>query len=846
MNTRTSLHQVFSFTIFLLLCFETLFAQPADNSLYYNGVDEYTTLDNPVGLQLPNYSITLWFYAENNSRSLVTRGTAQGANNLRTFELYGDNGVLKLFLNSNGGAGVTHTIGVFGLNQWNYVAITKMDSIISTVLNGKNIQQDTLNFVPDVTTYDWHIGGNGAHTFQGRLDELHIWTYAREIDLIQDKMHATYTYWSNLNAAYNFNQSTGTTLPDTDSPAENGTNINMDNTNWVSSYVPMGNATSRSQRNQRGIWQATATDNPLDSDGFYLNVDTPLTETNYATYGHDNADLLNAVVDVDLPVGTQKRYKQIWYIDEQGTVTANITFDLNKIWGPSIAPLQASAYVLLFRNSTNGIFSIISTNASMVGSSKITFNNIAIQDGYFTLGTSDEINSPLESTLVEGQSYFGANNYVEYIPGNLPIIIGAPHAGSLIPSHLPIILDRGTDGGTLQSSLMIMDSILLATNGCRPHLIINHLHPKLFVCTGEMIEASGLHSETNQAWFDFNNFIEIAKTKVTNDWGKGHYFEMHTTARPRNQIGLGLDATDLSLSNAALATIASQSTVHHLCTVGGANFLEVVKGDTCLGSLLEAEGWNSSPSYADPQPLAPFFYAGKNTWRHGSNTFGTIDATHIESSAAYINSTSNRPNYSGDLATAMLTFMETFYNFNFDCSVLPIELLDFQAHFIEHQNHIRLDWTTLSEINNSHFIVEKSYNAKDWTYLGLIYSAGNTTTQKDYSIFDTEVLAGSIHYYRLQQVDFDGNFTYSPIRAVQLRYQANQKIEVFPNPIHAGDKINFTNPSELSDVALYSITGFEIEFDLNGQIPYHLPPGIYVLKIKLQAGGFEYKKLFIK
>ncbi|MFN0201126.1 MAG: T9SS type A sorting domain-containing protein, partial [Bacteroidia bacterium] len=682
--------------------------------------------------------------------------------------------------------------------------------------------------------------------FHGRLDELHIWTYAREIDLMRDKMHSTYLNWTNLTGAYNFNQLAGVTLPDTDAPAENGTNINMDNSNWLTSYVPMGNSTSRNTRNQRGIWQTTGTNDALDSDGFYLSVNVPLTETNYATYGHDNDLFLNAVVNTDLPVGVQKRYKEVWYIDEQGAVTANLTFDLNKIWGPAITASQAANYVLLYRNGINGAFSVFPSVASLTSSTKITFNNIALQDGYFTLGTSDEINSPLEAALVVGQSYFGANNYVEYIPGNLPIIIGAPHAGSLIPAHLPTILERLTDGGTYQASLMVRDSIMLATNGCQAHVIINHLHPKLFVCTGEMVEASGLHPEVNQAWFDFNNFIEIAKTKANDGWGKGHYFEMHTTARPRNQIGLGLDTNDLSQPDATIATMANQSTVKHLCTTGGANFLEVVKGDTCLGSLLEAKGWNSSPSYADPQPAAPFFYAGKNTWRHGSNAFGVIDATHIESSGAYINSNANRANYSGDVAQAMLTFMETFYDVNFSCAPLPIDLLNFRAYLLEPQNAIRLAWTTVSEINNSHFIVEKSYNSQDWTKLGLVYSQGNTTEQKQYALIDNDLAADAIHYYRLKQVDIEGKFTYSPIQSVKLGNASPQKVEIFPNPIVAGDNINFTHQDQIERISLYSLAGFEIATENNKQIYSHLPCGIYLLKIKLVSGGVETKKLVIK
>ncbi len=36
-----------------------------------------------------------------------------------------------------------------------------------------------------------------------------------------------------------------------------------------------------------------------------------------------------------------------------------------------------------------------------------------------------------------GKSYFGRSNYVEYIAGDLPLIISAPHGGTLKPAEIP-------------------------------------------------------------------------------------------------------------------------------------------------------------------------------------------------------------------------------------------------------------------------------------------------------------------------------------------------------------------------------------------------------------------------
>ena len=49
----------------------------------------------------------------------------------------------------------------------------------------------------------------------------------------------------------------------------------------------------------------------------------------------------------------------------------------------------------------------------------------------------------------QAKPIFGTNEYVEYLPGSLPVVIGAPHGGSLKPEDMP---DR-TEGKVMQDAL---------------------------------------------------------------------------------------------------------------------------------------------------------------------------------------------------------------------------------------------------------------------------------------------------------------------------------------------------------------------------------------------------------
>ena len=93
-------------------------------------------------------------------------------------------------------------------------------------------------------------------------------------------------------------------------------------------------------------------------------------------------------------------------------------------------------------------------------------------------------------------------------------------------------------------------------------------------------------------------------------------------------------------------------------------------------------------------------------------------------------------------------------------SSLPIELTQFTGYKTNEYNV--LSWQTGSEHNNSHFILERSINS-EFSTIAKIEGAGNSSSKLDYSFIDY-LAPQTINYYRLTQVDFDGNSrTYDPI-----------------------------------------------------------------------------------
>ncbi|MDF2457353.1 MAG: type sorting protein, partial [Cytophagaceae bacterium] len=90
-----------------------------------------------------------------------------------------------------------------------------------------------------------------------------------------------------------------------------------------------------------------------------------------------------------------------------------------------------------------------------------------------------------------------------------------------------------------------------------------------------------------------------------------------------------------------------------------------------------------------------------------------------------------------------------------------------------------LNWATAMEVDNKEFIIEHSADGSNWEAIGHVAGAGNSQAVLHYTYTDYFLVTG-ISYYRLKQVDFNGDFHYSKIIAVAK--SMGQHISLVPNP----------------------------------------------------------------
>lgn len=100
-----------------------------------------------------------------------------------------------------------------------------------------------------------------------------------------------------------------------------------------------------------------------------------------------------------------------------------------------------------------------------------------------------------------------------------------------------------------------------------------------------------------------------------------------------------------------------------------------------------------------------------------------------------------------------------------ESSLLPVELGAFNT--TAYNNNAVLTWNTFSEINNDYFEIQRSNDGNFWENTGVAQGAGTSSEINNY-VFIDENLNPGVYYYRLKQIDFDGSFHYSNVRALQL------------------------------------------------------------------------------
>ncbi|HEX5151677.1 MAG TPA: ELWxxDGT repeat protein [Parafilimonas sp.] len=178
--------------------------------------------------------------------------------------------------------------------------------------------------------------------------------------------------------------------------------------------------------------------------------------------------------------------------------------------------------------------------------------------------------------------------------------------------------------------------------------------------------------------------------------------------------------------------------------------------------------------------------------------------------------------------------------------LLPVQLLDFTGKLINKDG--QLNWSVINEQNFGYFNVQRSTDGIHFTTIGRIIPKVNTSSKTDYQYLDKNIyeLGYDKIYYRLEEVDKDGEATLSKIVLIKLDNSIN--VSLRPNPASSSFALSINNSLQATQSITISVSNSQGRLMLtekrqsmpgSQKFIYNCStwaPGVYFLKVVLPVG----------
>ena len=166
---------------------------------------------------------------------------------------------------------------------------------------------------------------------------------------------------------------------------------------------------------------------------------------------------------------------------------------------------------------------------------------------------------------------------------------------------------------------------------------------------------------------------------------------------------------------------------------------------------------------------------------------------------------------------------------------------------IANGEEVLISWTTATEENNDYYQVEYSTDGVNFEVIAEITGAGTSDIENNYR-YTHYAPANGMNYYRIRQVDFNGEFSFTSIMAVEMSNGEEQVISFSP----ATAQLDVTvSEEELAQVVVFDMNGRVVAQQSNNGHSLvsinldNLQSGIYVCSVKNTKGFVSTQKFFL-
>lgn len=267
------------------------------------------------------------------------------------------------------------------------------------------------------------------------------------------------------------------------------------------------------------------------------------------------------------------------------------------------------------------------------------------------------------SSSADLKPVFGSERYTEYIPGELPLVISAPHGGLLKPESVATRTYgvRDADANTQDLARRIAAEVKKKT-GKQMDLIISHLHRSKLDPNREIKEAAQGNKTAQKVWAEYHAFIEQALKAAVARHGRAFFIDLHGQNHKEVRVELGYMHTAPhyakpveEINGQAFVSAGTLKLVAELNP--GVPYIELLSGPESLGALIESRGFLATPSPRLPVPTEPYFRGGYTVARHISSS-AKVAGLQIEANRIRLRDTpENRQRFAEALVSALEVYL---------------------------------------------------------------------------------------------------------------------------------------------------------------------------------------------
>jgi len=161
-------------------------------------------------------------------------------------------------------------------------------------------------------------------------------------------------------------------------------------------------------------------------------------------------------------------------------------------------------------------------------------------------------------------------------------------------------------------------------------------------------------------------------------------------------------------------------------------------------------------------------------------------------------------------------------------------------------DYVQLKWSASGDIPTNYFEVERSGVGNSFVQIMQVSAAGGSSGNENYSANDDNPING-INYYRVRQVDVNGNSHYSPIVAVNFGKRDAPVIS--PNPANSYFYV-IAGSEPVKEITVYDASGKLLQQIVNESgsrntivSTANLSIGVYIVEIKTATQVYQQKVL---